>query len=64
MKWRNHFDRWKIRNIDHFGEIKSTGDDMHDFFMDQVAWLKEIGFTNVDLYVKYHLWSVVGGQKP
>jgi tRNA (cmo5U34)-methyltransferase len=64
MKWRNHFDNWKVRNIDNLGGTKSKGDDIHDFFMDQVEWLKKIGFKNVDLFVKYHLWSVIGGQKP
>jgi hypothetical protein len=29
-----------------------------------VAWLTEIGFTQVDLFVKYHLWCIIGGQKP
>jgi hypothetical protein len=25
--------------------------------------LKEIGFINVDVFLKHHLWCAIGGQK-
>jgi ubiquinone/menaquinone biosynthesis C-methylase UbiE len=62
-KWKNHFDNWKIRNVDNFETPKLKGDDLHDSFLDQVNWLNDIGFKNVDVFMKYHLWSIIGGQK-
>lgn len=32
--------------------------------MDQVDWLKAIGYENVDIFIKHHLWCLVGGRKP
>jgi hypothetical protein len=29
-----------------------------------MEWLGDIGFVNVDLFVKFQLWSAIGGQKP
>ncbi len=62
--WRAHFAGWKTRNLDHFDEPKVKGDDLHESFLDQVRWLQEIGFANADLFVKYHLWCLIGGRKP
>jgi hypothetical protein len=39
------------------------GDDLHELFTLQMQWLKAAGFANVDVFVKYHLWCAVGGQK-
>jgi tRNA (cmo5U34)-methyltransferase len=62
-KWKYHFDNWKTRNIDNMGEPKAKGDDLHEVFTLQMKWLKEIGFVNVDVFIKYHLWCAIGGQK-
>jgi hypothetical protein len=40
-------------------EPKKKGDDLHESFIDQVNWLKEFGYKNADLFVKYHLWCVI-----
>ncbi len=58
-----HFKKWKVRNIDNIDKPKSKGDDIHESFLGQLKWLEEIGFKNVDLFVKYHLWCMIGGQK-
>jgi tRNA (cmo5U34)-methyltransferase len=63
-RWFSHFDKWKQRNIVGINEPKIKGDDMHDDFMEQLGWLREIGFVDTDLFIKYHLWSVIGGRKP
>jgi len=63
-QWVEHFDRWKERNIDNFNQTKVKGDDLHERFTLQMQWLKAAGFANVDVFVKYHLWCAVGGQKP
>ncbi|MDY6959009.1 MAG: class I SAM-dependent methyltransferase, partial [Halobacteriota archaeon] len=63
QRWNDHFQNWKRRNVDEIDQPKKKGDDIHDSFLKQIGWLKEIGFANVDLYIKYHLWSVIGGQK-
>jgi tRNA (cmo5U34)-methyltransferase len=62
-RWMFHFDKWKERNVDNIHVPKVKGDDIHDPFLEQMQWLREIGFTDVDLFVKYHLWCVVGGRK-
>lgn len=62
-KWNSHFNNWKLRNIDNFGLPKFKGDDLHDSFLDQLQWLHDIGFQNEDAFFKYHLWTLIGGQK-
>jgi len=62
-KWKAHFDDWRLRNIDNIDKPKTKGDDIHENFIQQIEWLKEIGYVNVDLFIKYHLWCVIGGQK-
>ena len=63
-RWRSHFEGWKCRNIERIDQPKTKGDDLHEPFIDQVQWLREIGFEGVDVFVKYHLWCVIGGRKP
>ena len=63
-QWRHHFAGWKARNIDNIDKPKQQGDDLHTAFVEQVLWLREIGFIGADLFVKYHLWCIIGGQTP
>lgn len=62
-KWQVHFCRWRQRNIDHISEPKTKGDDLHEDYVSQLAWLREAGFAHVDLIIKYHLWCAIGGRK-
>jgi tRNA (cmo5U34)-methyltransferase len=62
--WCEKFERWKERNVDNIGQSKQPGDDIHESFVAQMEWLRDIGFVNVDLFVKFQLWSAIGGQKP
>lgn len=62
--WCEKFEGWKKRNIENIGQPKQPGDDIHESFVSQMEWLREIGFVNVDLFVKFRLWSAIGGQKP
>ncbi len=62
-EWNVYFERWKIRNVDKIHEIKRKGDDLHEDFVLQLKWFKEIGYQNVDLFLKVHLWCAIGGQK-
>ncbi len=61
--WRAHFENWKLRNIDGIDQPKTKGDDLHDPVLDQVQWLREVGYADVDLYVKYQLWCMIGGRR-
>ncbi len=61
--WCAKFDRWKRRNIDNLGQPKQPGDDIHECFVDQMHWLRAIGFVDVDLVIKVQLWSAIGGRK-
>ena len=63
-QWIGHFEGWKRRNVEQFDRPKTKGDDLHEPFVDQVSWLKDIGYANADVFVKYHLWCMVGGRKP
>ena len=62
--WKSAIDNWAVRNIEKAGQPKKEGDDIHEGFFEQLQWLKKEGFIHVDLFLKYHLWSVIGGQKP
>jgi len=62
-EWKKHFNGWKKRNIDNMDTPKVKGDDIHEPFEVQLGYLERAGFRNVDLFVKYHLWCVIGGQK-
>ena len=62
-RWKDHFERWKIRNIDNFGIEKVAGDDMHDGYVAQLEWLKDAGFDHVNLIYKYHLWNLIVEKK-
>lgn len=58
-----HFARWTERNVTNFGRPKTKGDDLHDPVADQLDWFREAGLQAVDLYVKDHLWCLIGGHK-
>lgn len=62
--WRASFERWKARNVENFGAPRQLGDDLHESFLLQLDWFREAGFTNVDCFVKFHLWATIGGRKP
>ena len=53
----------KKRNVDNFDVPKTEGDDVHTSFLAQMEMLERVGFIDVDLYVKYHLWCIIGGRK-
>ena len=59
-----HFDNWERRNVLGIDEPKGPGDDLHESYVDQVGYLREAGFQDADLFVKLHLWSIIGGRKP
>lgn len=63
QKWKNRFDNWELRNVVNIGKPKTKGDDIHQDFISQVNWLREIGFSKVDVFIKYHLWCAIGGRK-
>ena len=61
--WRDQFKRWQARNIDNAHLPKVSGDDVHEGYVEQMQWLREAGFVDVDLFLKFQLWSAVGGRK-
>ncbi len=62
-EWIRHFNGWKKRNVDNMDMPKVKGDDIHESFEAQLEYLKRAGFRNIDLFVKFHLWCVIGGKK-
>ncbi len=63
LAWQEKFRLWKIRNIDNAAKPKSKGDDIHEGYIEQMQWLRQTGFVEVDLFVKFQLWSLIGGRK-
>lgn len=57
------FNQWKKRNVDNIHLLKQEGDDIHESFLVQLDWLKEIGFSETDIFSKYLLWCMIGGKK-
>jgi tRNA (cmo5U34)-methyltransferase len=62
--WCRKFDGWKARNLEPSAAPKAKGDDIHEPFGEQVLWLREAGLVETDVFLKYHLWSLMGGRKP
>ncbi len=62
-EWNVHFENWKERNINQIDIPKQKGDDIHESFIDQVKFLHELGFKNADIFIKHHLWAIMGGKK-
>lgn len=61
--WMEKFSNWKKRNIDNFHLPKQEGDDIHEPFLAQLNCLKDIGFTETDIFSKHMLWCLIGGKK-
>lgn len=59
----NKFNGWRKRNVDNIDLPKEEGDDIHESFLTQLDCLEEIGFEEVDVFVKILLWCMIGGQK-
>ena len=59
-----HMARWKAHNVGGIDAPKAKGDDLHEGFLEQLHCLRDLGYAGVDLFVKYHLWCLIGGQKP
>jgi tRNA (cmo5U34)-methyltransferase len=62
--WCEKFEGWKDRNIVHRGQPQLPGDDIHERYIDQLLWLREIGLADADLLAKFQLWCLIGGRKP
>jgi len=63
-QWCATFERWKQRNMADPPPVKTAGDDIHDGYVQQMRWLRQAGFVEVDLFMKFQLWSAFGGRKP
>ena len=61
--WMEKFSNWKKRNLDNAHLPKQEGDDIHEPFLAQLDCLKEIGFTETDIFSKHMLWCLIGGKK-
>ena len=61
--WMEKFSNWKKRNLDNAHLPKQEGDDIHEPFLAQLNCLKEIGFTETDIFSKHMLWCLIGGKK-
>ena len=61
--WMEKFSSWKKRNVDNIHLPKQEGDDIHEPFLAQLDWLKEIGFSKTDIFSKHLLWCLIGGKK-
>jgi len=55
--------RWEDRNINHFGEARRSGDDIHETADAQSAYLRAAGFARADVPWQRQLWAVLRGEK-
>jgi tRNA (cmo5U34)-methyltransferase len=62
-RWMEKFSKWKKRNVDNINRPKDEGDDIHESFLVQLNWLKDVGFRNTDIFCKLFLWCMIGGKK-
>jgi tRNA (cmo5U34)-methyltransferase len=55
--------RWEDRNIQHFGESRQSGDDIHETAAAQLAYLRDAGFARADVPWQRQMWAVLRGEK-
>ena len=58
-----YFEKWKIRNIDHYHKPKQKGEDLHESMSSQLEMLQKVGFTSVHSPFHFRLWHGISGQK-
>lgn len=64
-KWKEFMSRTiSTKEIEDTWMTKHHKEDHPEILLDQLEWLKEIGFTDVDVVWKYYNFSVYGGTKP
>lgn len=54
---------WIHRNVDCFGQPKSSGDDCHETVEAQLSYLGDAGFARTGVLWQKDLWSVFCGRK-
>ncbi len=54
---------WIHRNVDCFGQPKTSGDDCHETVDAQLRYLTDTGFVSADIVWQKDLWSVFCGTK-
>jgi len=57
------FDHWYDRNIRHFGEPKTSGDDCHETIAIQQQYLRDAGFTHTEIAWSRGMWGLLIGRK-
>jgi len=55
---------WIERNVDRFGESKTSGDDCHETVAAQLGSLQSSGFIEVEALWYQAMWAVFAGRKP
>ncbi len=56
-------DKWIDRNVGHFGEPRSSGDDCHETIRTQLGYLADCGFRSVSSPWQQAMWAVLLGIK-
>jgi tRNA (cmo5U34)-methyltransferase len=51
--------RWQQRNVEQFGQPRSSGDDCHETATVQLNYLRDAGFTRVDAPWQRDLWTLL-----
>jgi tRNA (cmo5U34)-methyltransferase len=55
--------KWRARNVDQFGEPRSSGDDCHETAAVQLGYFHDAGFADVDAPWQRELWTLLQGRK-
>lgn len=56
--------KWKLRNVEQFGQPRVSGDDCHETAATQLGYFAASGFVDVAAVWSRELWSVLFGRKP
>ncbi|MBI3838321.1 MAG: class I SAM-dependent methyltransferase [Planctomycetia bacterium] len=60
---RPMLEKWIERNVDHFEQPRSSGDDCHETIEAQLGYFCECGFRGVDAPWHEQMWAVLQGIK-
>jgi tRNA (cmo5U34)-methyltransferase len=60
---RPMLEKWIERNVTHFGQPRSSGDDCHETLEAQLGYFCDCGFRSVDVPWRQQMWAVMQAIK-
>ena len=60
---RPMLEKWQERNVTHFGESRTSGDDCHETVEAQLGYLCDAGFRSVGVSWHKEMWALLEATK-